>query len=99
MFNPDSVVKLLLRILNALLSLDDKVSKILDHTTNMPQPLGQERWLDSADLKQLYNLSDSTIYRLAKRNILHPKMVGKRKYFKESEVLQYARVLLRRIRD
>ena len=99
MFNLYSVIKLLMRILNALLSLDDKVSKILDQGKNEIQLSGREKWLDSADLKQLYNLSDSTIYRLAKRNILHPKMVGKRKYFKESEVLQYARVLLKRVRD
>lgn len=99
MFNFYPVYRLLVRILNALLSLDDKAGRILDEQVNLVKADQQERWLDSADLKQLYNLSDSTIYRLAKRNILNPVMVGKRKFFKEAEVQRYARVLLKRVRD
>lgn len=99
MFNLYSVFRLLVRILDALLSLDEKVGRILEHQKNVQQSPVSEKWLEGADLKQLYNLSDSTIYRLAKRSVLNPVMVGKRKYFKESEVQQYARVLLKRVRD
>jgi len=43
-----------------------------------------EEWLDSADIKQLFHLSDSKLYRLRKSNAIPSTAIGKRFYYPKS---------------
>jgi len=38
----------------------------------------KEEWLDSADVKQMFNFSDSKLYRLRKANLIPSTKIGNR---------------------
>ena len=38
----------------------------------------KEEWLDSADIKQMFNFSDSKLYRLRKANLIPSTKIGNR---------------------
>lgn len=53
-----------------------------------------EIWLDSADIKQQFNISDSKLYRLRKNNQIPTTVIGGRYYYPKS---YFNKVLIDRI--
>ena len=53
-----------------------------------------EIWLDSADIKQQFNISDSKLYRLRKNNQIPATVIGGRYYYPKS---YFNKVLIDRI--
>lgn len=55
-----------------------------------------EVWLDSADIKQQFNISDSKLYRLRKNNKIPATIMGGRYYYPKSF---FNKVLIDRIKN
>lgn len=47
---------------------------------------GPKKWLDSYDVKEMFHISKSTLYRLKKDKILKPEMLGRKELYKRSDV-------------
>lgn len=47
---------------------------------------GPKKWLDSCDMKEMFHISKSTLYRLKKEEILKPGSLGKKDLYKRSDV-------------
>jgi hypothetical protein len=66
----------------------NKLQKELEELKRLVLPLTttklNEEWLDSADIKQLFHLSDSKLYRLRKTNAIPSTSIGKRFYYPKS---------------
>lgn len=53
------------------------------------RPPKEEDWLDSADIKQRFNFSDSKLYRLRKANAIPYAKIGGRYHYPKSFFNQY----------
>lgn len=47
---------------------------------------GPKKWLDSCDIKQMFHISKSTLYRLKKDEILIPGVLGKKDLYDREDV-------------
>ncbi len=56
----------------------------------------KEEWLDSADLKQMFNISDSKLYRLRKANLIPSTKIGNRCCYPKSH---FTHTLLEKIKN
>jgi hypothetical protein len=65
-----------------------KLEKQLEELKRIVQPLVNtklnEEWLDNADIKKLFNISDSKLYRLRKSNAIPHTPIGNRYYYPKS---------------
>ncbi|MCO6163353.1 helix-turn-helix domain-containing protein [Flavobacterium sp. NRK F7] len=52
-------------------------------------PTKEEEWLDSADIKQRFNFSESKLYRLRKNNAIPHTKIGGRYHYPKSFFNQY----------
>ena len=52
-------------------------------------PHKEEDWLDSADVKQLFNFSESKLYRLRKANAIPHTKIGGRYHYPKAFFNQY----------
>jgi len=72
-------------VLNLLVEICDKFSMLCSHFV----PADKEKYLDTADVKQILKISDSTVYRLRKkRKIDFVKKDGKI-YYLPSSIQRY----------
>lgn len=60
------------------------LSAILDHISAYSAPARPETYLDSADVKRLLNISDSTLYRLRKTQQIPAIRMGGKIYCPQS---------------
>jgi len=49
---------------------------------------GSKKWLDSCDMKEMFHISKSTLYRLKKDEILKPESLGKKDLYNRDDVEQ-----------
>jgi len=49
---------------------------------------GPKKWLDSCDMKEMFHISKSTLYRLKKDEILKPESLGKKDLYNRDDVEQ-----------
>lgn len=49
---------------------------------------GPKKWLDSCDMKEMFHISKSTLYRLKKDEILKPESLGKKDLANRDDVEQ-----------
>ncbi|WP_276360187.1 hypothetical protein [Daejeonella sp. H1SJ63] len=47
---------------------------------------GPKKWLDSCDIKQMFHISKSTLYRLKKDRILIPETLGRKDLYDTEDV-------------
>lgn len=69
-------------ILNKLDQLLALQYQLLSLCKSLREPLPPEEWLDNADVKRLLKISDSSLYRLRKNNILPAKQIAGKWYYK-----------------
>jgi predicted DNA-binding transcriptional regulator AlpA len=79
------------QLFNKLLDLEKAQQEILRRLDlmvgNSPQTSDpHEEWLDSLEVQKLLKISESTLYRLKKKNILVPARLGSRDYYPADEV-------------
>jgi len=59
------------------------LSKVDERNSSIP-PI-KSQWLDSADIKQLLKISDSSLYRLKKNNLIPAKRISGKWYYQLPE--------------
>ncbi len=66
----------------------DKLQKEIEELKRIVFPLANNKlhevWLDSADIKQQFNISDSKLYRMRKKNAIPCTSIGNRYYYPKS---------------
>lgn len=68
-------------ILNKLEQLLALQLQLLNICSAFAQPILSDEWLDNTDVKRLLKISDSSLYRLRKNNILAAKRVAGKWYY------------------
>ncbi|HCN84247.1 MAG TPA: hypothetical protein DIT07_11610 [Sphingobacteriaceae bacterium] len=76
---PDKPAESILRIL-----ID--IRNLLTERRNPGPVIQQEAWLDSCDIRNIYKISKSTLYRLKKAKILNPSSLGGKDMYCRSEI-------------
>ena len=83
------LIQAVLRV-EALLSAILSAMRILVEQQNPPmlsnKPDPGDEWLDAADVKHILKISDSTLYRLRKGNVIRHCKIGSKNYFLASDV-------------
>jgi Helix-turn-helix domain len=64
--------------------LEQEVAELKALLFAVLQKQDEEIWLDSADLKQLFHFSNSTLYRLRKQKIVSYTKIGGRYFYPKS---------------
>jgi len=80
--------KKMVKHLENLVSLQ---KQMLNALQNMTPITTEEVWLDSTDVKQILKISDPTLYRLRKNNVLSTRKIGGKWYYSKSALLQLLR--------
>ena len=60
-----------------------RIQQALDMLLNRNEP---KKWLDSCDIKQMFHISKSTLYRLKKNEILIPRPLGRKDVYDREDV-------------
>lgn len=55
--------------------------QLINICRSLSQPLPPETWLDNTDVKNLLKISDSSLYRLRKNNLLPAKQIAGKWYY------------------
>lgn len=64
--------------------LQMRVSEMEETIKKLQQPIIPEKWLDGADVKMRFNISDSTLARHRKNNTIPYSKLGKKYIYPES---------------
>jgi len=74
------------QIFQKLIELE-RAQKRIQHSLDMLlERGGPKKWLDSCDVKEMFHISKSTLYRLKKEKILKPVSLGKKDLYKRADV-------------
>ena len=77
-------------------SLVAQMSHLENEIQRLKQTVIEEVWLDSADLKQLFNFSESKLYRLRKSALIPFTAIGGRYYYPKS---YFTQALMKKVKE
>lgn len=71
----------ILKKLEMLLALQQKILMLLQSVEQKVIPVVTDEWLDNTDVKRLLKISDSSLYRLRKQQLLPCKRIAGKWYY------------------
>lgn len=74
------------QIFQKLIELERAQKRIQRSLDMLLERGGPKKWLDSCDVKEMFHISKSTLYRLKKEKILRPVSLGKKDLYKRAEL-------------
>ncbi len=74
------------QILQKLIELERAQKRIQRSLDMLLERVGPKKWLDSYDVKEMFHISKSTLYRLKKEKILLPVMLGRKELYRRTDV-------------
>lgn len=74
------------QIFQKLIELERAQKRIQRSLDMLLERGGPKKWLDSCDVKEMFHISKSTLYRLKKEMILRPVSLGKKDLYKRAEL-------------
>ena len=74
------------QILQKLIELERAQKRIQRSLDMLLERSGPKKWLDSYDVKEMFHISKSTLYRLKKEKILLPVMLGRKELYRRTDV-------------
>ncbi|MCF8451736.1 MAG: helix-turn-helix domain-containing protein [Pedobacter sp.] len=74
------------QIFQKLMELEKGQKRIQRALDTLLEQGGPKKWLDSCDMKEMFHISKSTLYRLKKDEILIPVKLGKKDLYKRVDV-------------
>lgn len=73
-----------------LVTLLEKILNLLESAKATNSSKGE--WLDNVDIKKRLNISDSTIYRMRKKNILQARQISGKWYYRLPDFDDHAQI-------
>lgn len=74
------------QIFQKLIELERAQKRIQRSLDMLLERDGPKKWLDSCDVKEMFHISKSTLYRLKKEKILKPVSLGKKDLYRRADV-------------
>lgn len=74
------------QIFQKLIELERGQKRIQHSLDMLLERSGPKKWLDSCDMKEMFHISKSTLYRLKKDEIIIPVKLGKKDLYKRVDV-------------
>lgn len=74
------------KIFQKLMKLERGQKRIQHSLDMLLERGGPKKWLDSCDMKEMFHISKSTLYRLKKEEILKPVSMAQKDLYKRADV-------------
>lgn len=79
---------LVLRLARSVMETARLLAEILNEMRSLHEPSAKEVWLDSTEVARRLGVTERTIYTYKTNGVLKARRIGRRDYFRESDIFR-----------